>query len=288
MIRFARLSIGLAVLATVTSGCVANRRYNESGGRINQGTAYVLPGGDLEVSGGLVGLEYTDFGASLDLRYGIADVADVRVNVAHAVAGILSLGIGVNILDTKYFGLGIDASLLFARASAIWALPDAIREPIEDVSLLVVPIQTTASLPVAEWSSVHLSLRYVHGDLFGSVEDDATLIDAGVGLRIASVAPSIHFYASGWLAVIVGADLPFLVFGRENTEVTTDVEPGVRGGVRSVEWVSLPVEPLINVYGAVEASLGDLTIVRISVVRNAVARAVELPLLPALLVATRF
>ena len=286
-VRHLFILMGAIAVAAATAGCAGSRSYNSRSGRISRGTAYVLPDGQFETSLGLLGFDYSELGASLGVGYGIADVAEVRLNTAHAMAGILSVQAGANLVDTRHFGLGLDTSVLYARGSSIWALPDDIQDPINDVSLLIVPVRITSSAPLTDWCSVHLGLSYVHAEVFGPVENDSTLIDAGVGLRIGSVVPSVHLYANGWLAFKVGADLPFIVFGQQSIEAISEIEPGVRAGVRSAEWISLPVEPLINVYGSLEMSLGRRTTVEVSLVRNAAARIIELPVLPSLLVVVR-
>lgn len=275
-------------LAASGAACASGRAYDAPSGRITRNTAYVLPGGTWELSGGVVGLGYPDLGASIGIDYGIANRAEVRANLAHAAVGAASVGVGFQLVDSKFVGWGLDGSLLLARGSSLWALPDEVRDPISDLTLLVAPIRSTWSFPVASWASLHLGARYVHASIFGAIEEESALIDAGLGLRSVSVDPSAHFYVDGWLAFVVAAEFPLVVFGRQNLEATTVVEPGIRGGVRSSEWVSLPISEFIGISAGVEASLAKEVTIELAVTRNIFARTIGIPVLPSLRVAKRF
>lgn len=238
-----RLVCGL-FWVTFNTACLASRNYAGDEGRLTQGTAYVLPDDKFEVAVGLVGLDLPDFGAELSLRYGIEDLLELQLNVAHVAMGVLSVGVDTNLVDTRYFALGLDLSVVYIQPRRVWALPADLQEPVRDTHILVVPVQLVSSFPITHWFSAHVGLGYTHGEIFGRLRLDSDLIDAGVGLRSVAADLSAHFYFAEGLALILGVDSPLAAWGRENVELTIDLEPGVRAGVRSVEWARLPVSSL--------------------------------------------
>lgn len=284
------LIVLLAALYAV-SGCAASavRDFRSPGERVVGPTAFILDGYDTEVTAGLVGLDLPETGMNLGIRQGLGGVADLRLNIGHATFGILSAGAAARLYETPRFSLGLDVALLVARPRNVWVLPEDVRTELEDVTLSVLPVRLATTVTVTDWLMLTLRAGYDGALIEGALEAESDFLNAGAGARQLYFEPHAHVAVGASTVLFAYGRFPYWARGRVDATVLTELEPGVRAGVTTVDWASIPRGDLVGYGAGAEWWWDNGLSVQFALSRNLLTRTViDLPLLPALRLNLRF
>jgi len=260
-------------MIALLAGCATTRDFYDPQQRITDATAYALSNREVRVDTGLLGTGVQDLGANIDVAVGVGRGAQVSTNAAHLSLGIINASTKYTFVDRPRFGLGAQASFLWTRPTLIWLLPNEVTEPLKDIDLLIVPLELTASFPLARWVSLHLGGGYTHAELFGRIGNDASYFNAGLGARMVHLEPVVHFYLGNRVALILGGEAPVYLAAVEQVRSDIELEEGVVLGVRSAEWVAVPVGRAARGRLGVELRLGRRAYLQLFVARSALSNA---------------
>lgn len=246
----------LLLLAFFVSGCLATSDYTRPERRLTDLSAYTLPAGELKMGLGLVGTDFDNVGADLPLDVGIPGGLQVGTNVGHDAVALLNLDLKWNAVDTRHFGLGIQAGIKWLNPSNIYALPQDIRSELGKVNLYILPIRIETSYPILPWLDAHLGVGYQHTVIDGTVSEGSALAKGHVGTREITIHPRVGLYPGGKVAIIVGAIVPVWARAVASVQAVAEVQPGVVAGVQDTEFVRIPLNDLYTVYIATEFRWG--------------------------------
>lgn len=229
----------LAALLGLASGCVHARDFRSPSGRITRATAYT---DHARVRVDVDALDLTPH--RLVFNAGISATAirsrlSFSLNAAHAAVGALSVGSKFTLVDRRWYALGGSAELLYLNPRSLWVLRPALREELGRLHVVSLPVQLWNSFPVLHWLQLHLGVGYQHATVLGGIAGGQLVADADLAQRSLDLMPHLHFVVGQRVALLAGARLPMFrqVVSAVNAEVET--QPGVRVGLRSVEWIRL-------------------------------------------------
>ncbi len=178
----------------------ASRRYS----------AYTLPTGTWGIDIGALGIGGGDTFAKLGVAYGFGAGVEAGINVAHAGVGLFNIAGGWHFIDTRYFDLGAHLSVWYGHGDWFWILGEAAQKLVSNIDVLSVPVELTASMPVARSLQLDLSVGYRYAEIFGSVGNEDTIyIDSQFGLRQFAARPGTRWFFWDNTALEVHALLPF-------------------------------------------------------------------------------
>lgn len=219
-------------------------------------TAYTLQRNEHEVDVGVGGVDLKNAGANVGYHYGVGAGGQIGINLAHASLAILSAELKWNFVDRRWWALGAEADILFARPRYVWLLPSDIRDDAGNLSLLSVPLRLRLSFPVSEWFSFHVSPGYTASAVFGDIERENETIETGAGLRLAFVEVITHFYIAGRVMLFAGGFFPYHAQARVNIAGERQIEEGLVVGTRITDWRSVPFSETYRAWGGVELRFG--------------------------------
>jgi hypothetical protein len=212
-------------------------------------SAYTLPGGTVGIDVGALGIGGGDSLAKLGVAYGFGAGVEVGLNVAHASFGLFNVTGRWHFIDTRHFDLGVRLGATYGHGEWFWVLGDVARKLVSNIDVVAIPVELTASMPVARFLQVDLGAGYRYAELFGTLgnEDKFFYIESELGLRQFGVRPGTRWFFWDNTALEVHALLPaYSAVPREDGEVkvpfsdTWSIEfglrsrfvPGVFGNIR--------------------------------------------------------
>jgi hypothetical protein len=229
----------VAFLAPFFSSCITSRNFKDPKDRPVVGTPYTVADKDVEIGVKLLGQGEDDLAAALSLRVGVTRHFDMRINLAHGALGVLNLDAKYNFVDKKWWAMGARTGILWARPRVIWALPDDMQQNLGNIDIVAVPIELIVGSQPLKWLGANLTLGYLHGALVGTIHTDTTLFDGSIGARKLYLVPQLNFLVISKLHIFLRADLPVLIYVRDEMIAEAEIEPGMSAGVRSAEWIKL-------------------------------------------------
>ncbi|PRQ05440.1 hypothetical protein ENSA5_02610 [Enhygromyxa salina] len=262
--RLAIAALLVSVLAQLTA-CVHARDFRAADERMTPHSAYAEHARvrlDLE----LLGPEPYNFVLNTGVTVAaVPDRLDLSLNLAHAGIGALSFQSKFTLVDSRWFGLGGRVGLTYVNPRTFWFLPRDLREVLGSFNLMSVPVELWTSYPVARWVVFHLGLSYRHAALWGRYEGDELLADSNIAQRSFGFAPYLDLFIAERVAIILGARLPVFMQAVARNDVESELGPGLRVGVRSVEWVDLRFTDAFRAELGAETRFGANTHLRLSV-----------------------
>jgi hypothetical protein len=138
----------------------------------------------------------------------------------------------------------------------------------------------TASVPLRYWGLVSLNATYHHSQVFGlTTDDDEVVYDGALSYRRFFLRPAMHFYLGNVVILTVGAELPAYAESNLQLVVTQPITPGIDGGIRTNDYVTVPFADAVQAYAGVETQFG-LTHLRVYVTHGFLTRTIGVPVLP--------
>ena len=245
-------------------------------------TAYTVRGVQAEVSVG--GSQTPDLAARIGGTVGLGDRAQLDMNAGHLALGVVNVGARVMLVERGPWALSVDARGLATTPRLMWYLPAQLRDDLGDLGLVTAPFGLYSSVRVGRRIVASLGAGYEHSAVGGAFENDAIVFDGAIGSRRLWVRPAVHV-ALGAVLVEGTVFVPYAAWGVTALDATIDLQPGVRAGATSYEWVRLPALAGTAWQVAGEVRWG-LVRLRVGVTGSPVASELGLPLLP--MVGVRF
>ncbi len=255
----------MTVLAALSSACVHARNFQDPRERITRHTAYAEQA-RVRLDTDLLAAEPQRFVANLGVTVAaVRGHLDFSANLAHGAVGVVNLQSKFTVLDTRWYGLGGRVGLTYLNPRSFYFLPRPLRRKLGRFNLASVPIELWQSFPINTWFGADLGMGYRATSLWGDYAGDELLVDASIAQRWFAFMPVLDFYVARRVALRVGARLPVFTQVVEASDVQVALDPGVRVGVRSVEWVRRPfVRTVLLEFGA-ETRFGANTHLRLGV-----------------------
>lgn len=286
-----RKGIAILILLPFLTGCLATRNFRDPKERPREGTAYTLTHKEFSTGLTLLGQSPYDLFLKVDFAAGIGDQWEVGINLAHAAFGVINVYGKYNFIDKKWWALGAKLGVTWIHVSAVWAIPEEYRDALGNVDILSIPIEIQSSFPVADWVGLHLTVGYLHSELFGDINEDSLFLNGDIGSRQIYLKPLITFYLNERILVFVGGRL--LVWGGmyEQVEAEANLSDSAIVGIRSANWKELDFQQRSYITIGVNAKFGKYTYLGLAVVLNGAATQSQLfssPVLPVLDLSWRF
>jgi len=259
----------IGFLCWCTVGCVADvRRWREPDTRMTDQTAHVLPEGRIEIGAGLVGTRIENLGASLPVRYGVTDEVEVSSNVGHLALGILNVQAEWSFYERKNVAFALRGGVSWLNPEFFWWIPVDLRDALADVvEIVLVPVEFMATLPVTSHLDTTLTLGYTHAAALGNVRVDSAHAEGQFGTRDLSVGASFSYILSPWIAVNLGAKIPFWAASHVNAAGESELAPGVVLGVVTNELIEHDIAGLYSVELSVVVRRDDAWL-RVGLIQN--------------------
>ena len=239
--------LALWLLPLGWAGCVTTTNFQSPDQRLTDLSAYTLPAWEMRTGLGLVGTTIDTVGASIPFEVGFPGGVQLGTNVAHDIGAVPNLKLKWNALDVPYFGLGLQAGVMWSNPSLMYYLPPDIQDDYGDVDVILIPAKLSASFPILSWFDVHFDIGYQHSEIVGGVE---TEVDGGGSLAYREVflEPRVGFYPWGKCALVLGAYVP--VWAKANVSLSgeTEIEPGVYAGATARGFQKVDVRGLYTLY----------------------------------------
>jgi hypothetical protein len=173
-------------------------------------SAYSLPGGTWGIDVGALGIGGGDSFAKLGVGYGIGAGVEVGLNLAHAGVGLLNVTSRWHFVDTRYFDLGVRASFWYGHGDWFWILGDAAKKLVSGIDIVSIPVEITASTPIARFLQIDLGAGYRYAEIFGGVgNEDSIYVESQFGMRQAALRPGTRWFFWDNTALELHATLPF-------------------------------------------------------------------------------
>ncbi len=271
--RRALLLVGAAAIAV---GCAKPRDLADPYDRPVDYTAYTVRGVQAEVSVG--GSQTPDLAARVGVTAGLGKQVQVDLNVGHIALGVVNVGARATLLERGPWALAVDGRILGTRGRYLWYLPASLRDDIGDLGLVTVPIGIHATRRFGRRLVASLGAGYGHSAVGGSFVGEALVLDGSLGARRLWVRPAVHL-ALGRFVIEGTVFVPYAVWGVTALDGTVELQPGVRAGATSYEWVPLRAGLGTSWRLTGELSLGR-TRLRAGVTGSPVAAELGVPLLP--------
>jgi hypothetical protein len=212
-------------------------------------SAYSLPANTWGFDVGALGIGSGDSLAKLGAAYGFGAGVAVGLNLAHASFGMFNVEGRWHFIDTRHFDLGVRLGFTYGHGEWFWVLGDVARRLLSNIDVVAVPIELTASAPVARFLQLDLGVGYRYAELFGSLgnEDKFFFIESEIGLRQFGIRPGTRWFFWDNTALEIHVLLPaYSAIPREDGELkvpfkdTWSIEfglrsrfvPGVFGNIR--------------------------------------------------------
>lgn len=287
--------LAVLILLPVVSGCLATRNFRDPKERPRESTAYTLTHGEFNIGLGLLGqgaynlLINGQFAAGIGGKGGKGEVG---VNLGHAAFGIVSVYGKYNFIDKKWWALSARVGLTWIYPKLVWAIPSQYRDPLGDINVLSIPVEITASFPVADWVGLHLTAGYRASALFGKIEEETAFLDSDIGSHHVYLRPEITFYLFEKVQLFIGGRL--LLWGARWEQIASDitVEDGIFVGVQSAKWRQLDFAQGSFLRFGLDMKFGKYTYMRLWAIFNGSLSESDLlsssPILPGLEFAWRF
>ncbi len=281
----------MLILVPFVAGCLATRNFKDPKERPRKGTAYTLTHKEFNVGVTLLGQNPYDLLLKGEFAAGIGDRWEVGVNLAHAAFGIMNVYGKYNFIDKKWWALGAKLGVTWIHVKAIWAIPEEYRDPLGNVDILSIPIEIQSSFPVADWVGLHLTVGYLHSQLFGKINEESLFLNGDIGSSQIYLKPLITLYIAERFQAFVAGRL--MVWGGRYGEVTSEakLDEQVLVGFRSANWNELDFRERSFLSFGVDAKFGKYTYLRIWARFNGAASQSKLfpsPILPGLDLFWRF
>jgi hypothetical protein len=201
-------------------------------------SAYTLPRGRFGFNLGAFGIGGGDAFATLGAGYGLGAGLQVDMNLVHMSVGLLNIGTAWHFLDTPYFDLGVRIGFWYGHGKWFWIARGIAKEIVSKIDVMDIPLELTASAPLARWLELDLGVVYHYGEIFGSLgSEDNAYLNAQLGARQLAFRPGARFFVSDRTALEFFAKLP--VFTTFPLERVDDIELpfedvwALEGGLRS-------------------------------------------------------
>jgi hypothetical protein len=216
----------------------------------------------------LLGQNPYDFVLGADFAAGIGDRWEVGVNLAHAVFGVMNVYGKYNFIDKKWWALGAEVGVTWIHVKSVWAIPEKYRDALGNIDILSIPIEIHSSFPVADWVGLHLSVGYLHSQLFGKINEETLFLDGDIGSSQVYLRPNITLYIAKRIQVFVTARL--LLWGGRYGEVAAEVtnNDDLIIGFRSSQFTELEFGDRSFIQLGVDAKFGKYTYVRLWAIFN--------------------
>jgi hypothetical protein len=274
--------IVVVALAAPAVGLAAPRDFQAPAERIVDRTAYTLTARQVRIDAGLVGLGTDDLGVNLGVAYGLTDWVELRLNLAHFGIGMLNVAAQFNLVDRRWWGLGVVLGLRWLRGDWLWLLRERTREQLAGVDMLGFPLEVVGSFPLLRWMGLHLKLAYTHSEVFGDIAFDEAALEGTAGVRHLYVEPVVRFYLWRRMAVTLGARLPLFARAAVQGATEAEVEPALIVGVRGAGWQDIAFDKLASYYGGLEWRFGRVTHLQLFLTHGPLNDVIGTPVLPSI------
>jgi hypothetical protein len=239
-----------AVAALVLAGCPAHTDYGGAQ-RLTDHTAYTLEPGEVLTGVGLGGATVDNLLLSLRLEWSpYVDGLEIGTNLAHDAVSIINLYAKYNVLDTRWFGLGVRLGFKWLNPSNVWIVPDGsgLKEDLGAVDMYMFPASVMVSFPLAEWISIHTELNYMYTPVSGDLVLDDTHYNGGVAWHELALHPAVHLHLGAGTALLLGVQVPLYsaVSGDGYSETPDPNHPGIRYGLQASLSTRFAVTELVS------------------------------------------
>lgn len=281
--QFNQIALAVALAGSLLPlGCATTRDFQAPEQRIIDKTAYTLTHRQVRLDAGLVGIGTPDLGVNLGVKYGLGDWFQFGFNLAHAGIGMLNLETKFNLVDQRWWGLGLRVEARWLHGSWLWPLPDSTRKELDGVDMLDIPIGLIASFPLFRWMGLHLEFGYTHAEVFGNLQSDDAALEGTAGTRELYLEPTVRFYLWSKVALVLGAHLPLWARAAVRTSAEQQAEPDLIVGVNGAAWQDIAFHVLDGYYGGIELQFGRYTFMQIYAVHGAINEVIKSPVLPSI------
>ena len=174
-------------------------------------SAYSLPPSTWGIEVGALGIGGGDSLAKLGVAYGFGAGVELGLNLAHASFGIFNLTGRWHFVDTRHFDLGLRVSGTYGHGEWFWVLGDVARKLVSNLDVIAIPVELTASAPVARFLQLDLGVGYRYAELFGTLgnEDNRFFyVESAIGLRQFGFRPGTRLFFWDNTALEIHALLP--------------------------------------------------------------------------------
>ena len=232
------VSIAFVLLTACATARVKPRDFHDPAERAVRGTAWTLEKGTVAPSVAVGGVDSAQLLVDVGVAWAPAKHIETSVNLAHFGGGLANLGFRSTLLERERWALGAGASATWVNTDWMWYLdsidPEATGAD-SDLDIAVIPLYVNSTWILRDWVDVTGGLSYTHAEAFGTVESEAVMLGASVGVRRVALDGRAQVYV-GPVAIWAGGSLPFgeWVLGDIATEFVLD--EGVVVGSRTDGW----------------------------------------------------
>ncbi len=262
--RGSRRALRLALPCLALAACVHERDFRAPAGRLLDDTAYTVRAKELRVDAGVIGRRLEDLGANLGLTYGVYERVELKTNIAHAAFAIVNARVKATLVDRPRFALGAKLGFTFAQPKLIWVLPPEYRATFGDIKVIGAPVRVLSTIRTADWLDLHLGLSYSHVDVYGDLPVNTEFSRISLGRRALVFDPMLSFYLGRRVALLLGGSWPLWSALLTDVENKIELQPGIRVGVNSAEWITSRMYSHNSYSTSVELRLGEYTNMRVS------------------------
>jgi len=178
---------------------------------------------------------------------------EIGTNLAHDVLPVLNVYAKYNVVDTRWFGLGVRAGFRWIDFDNLWSLSavsdsSSVKQALWNAEMFMVPLSVIASFPLADWVSIHTEVGYTYTPVSGDIVIDDKHFNSGIQWHELTINPTIHFYPGRGVALLFGVQVPVLsaVHGEGYTEDSQEALPGVRYGIQAALDTDFEVKNMVS------------------------------------------